>query len=156
MSRKSWTVFWLAALLLLFVFNGSLLITDSVESNYALTAKEMVVSGDWLSPQIYGQYWFDKPVFFYWLTALGFKIFGFTEFAARFFPSCFGLAGLGLLIWGAKKLFDDKTAFYSGLVLLTSVEFFLISKSVITDAILFFFFSAVLLFFYLGYSSPKK
>ena len=53
MSRKSWTVFWLAALLLLFVFNGSLLITDSVESNYALTAKEMVVSGDWLSPQIY-------------------------------------------------------------------------------------------------------
>ena len=70
MSRKSWTVFWLAALLLLFVFNGSLLITDSVESNYALTAKEMVVSGDWLSPQIYGQYWFDKPVFFYWLTAL--------------------------------------------------------------------------------------
>ena len=95
MSRKSWTVFWLAALLLLFVFNGSLLITDSVESNYALTAKEMVVSGDWLSPQIYGQYWFDKPVFFYWLTALGFKIFGFTEFAARFFPSCFGLAGLG-------------------------------------------------------------
>ena len=39
MSRKSWTVFWLAALLLLFVFNGSLLITDSVESNYALTAK---------------------------------------------------------------------------------------------------------------------
>ena len=44
MSRKSWTVFWLAALLLLFVFNGSLLITDSVESNYALTAKEMVVS----------------------------------------------------------------------------------------------------------------
>ncbi len=156
MSRKSWTVFWLAALLLLFVFNGSLLITDSVESNYALTAKEMVVSGDWLSPQIYGQYWFDKPVFFYWLTALGFKIFGFTEFAARFFPSCFGLAGLGLLIWGAKKLFDDKTAFYSGLVLLTSVEFLLISKSVITDAILFFFFSAVLLFFYLGYSTPQK
>lgn len=116
--------FLAAALLLLFVFNGSLLITDSVESNYALTAKEMVVSGDWLSPQIYGQYWFDKPVFFYWLTALGFKIFGFTEFAARFFPSCFGLAVLGLLIWGAKKLFDDKTAFYSGLVLLTSVEFF--------------------------------
>ena len=156
MDRKSWAVFWLAAVLLLFVFNSALLITDSVESNYALTAKEMVVSGDWLSPQIYGQYWFDKPVFFYWLTALGFKLFGFTEFAARFFPACFGLAGMGLLVWGAKKLFDDKTAFYSGLVLLTSVEFFLISKSVITDAILFFFFSGSLLFFYLGYSTPQK
>lgn len=156
MSRKSWIVFWLAAVLLLFVFNGSLLITDSVESNYALTAKEMVLSGDWLSPQIYGQYWFDKPVFFYWLTALAFKVFGFTEFAARFFPASFGLAGLGLLVWAARKLFDDKTAFYSGLVLLTSIEFFLISKSVITDAILFFFFSGTLLFFYLGRSTPQK
>lgn len=65
MKQKSWLIFWLAAYILLFGFNGSLLITDSVEANLALTAKEMVTSGDWLSPQIYGQYWFDKPVFFY-------------------------------------------------------------------------------------------
>lgn len=156
MSKKSWIIFWFAALALLFGFNSALAITDSVEANYALTAKEMVVSGDWLSPQIYGNYWFDKPVFFYWFTALGFKLFGFTEFAARFFPACFGLGGLGLLVWGGRKLFDDKTAFYSGLVLLTSLEFFLISKSVITDALLFFFFSGTLLFFYLGYSTPQK
>ena len=64
MSRKVGLFFgWLHYCYYL-CFNGSLLITDSVESNYALTAKEMVVSGDWLSPQIYGQYWFDKPVFF--------------------------------------------------------------------------------------------
>lgn len=48
----------------LFFGNGQLWITDSVESNYALTAKEMVLSGDWISPQIYGNYWYDKPVFF--------------------------------------------------------------------------------------------
>ena len=35
-------------------------------------------------PQIYGRYWFDKPVFAYWMIALGFKLFGFTEFGARF------------------------------------------------------------------------
>lgn len=156
MNKKIWFVFWAAALVILFGFNGSLLITDSVESNYALTAKEMVLSGDWISPQIYGNYWFDKPVFFYWVTALGFKLFGFTEFAARFFPALFGLASLGLLTWGAKKLFDEKTAFYSGIVLLTSIEFFLISKSVITDSLLFLFFSSTLLFFYLGYSSEEK
>lgn len=156
MKQKNWLIFWLGAIVLLFGFNESLLITDSVEANYALTAKEMVASGDWLSPQIYGKYWFDKPVFFYWLTALAFKLFGFTEFAARFFPACFGLAGLGMLVWGAEKIFDNKTAFYSGIVLLTSVEFFLISKSIITDAILFFFFSGTLLFFYLGYSSEQK
>lgn len=39
-------------------------VTDTAESNYALTAKEMVLSGDWMSPRIYGHYWYDKPIFF--------------------------------------------------------------------------------------------
>ena len=155
MPRKYWLVLFLAAAALLFAGNGSLLVTDSVESNYALTAKEMVLSGDWLSPQIYGHYWYDKPIFFYWLTALAYKMFGFTEFASRFFPALFGMAGLGLVAWGGSKLYNERTGFFSALVLLSSVEFFLISKSVITDAVLFFFFSATLLFFYLGYRDGK-
>lgn len=121
-----------------FAGNGSLLITDSVESNYALTAKEMVLSGDWLSPQIYGHYWYDKPIFFYWMTALAYKMFGFTEFASRFFPALFGLGSVALLAWGGSKLENARSGFISALVLLSSVEFFLISKSVITDAVLFF------------------
>lgn len=155
MSKKFWLGLFLSATALLFFCNGSLLVTDSVESNYALTAKEMVLSGDWLSPQIYGRYWFDKPVLFYWLTALGFKLFGFTEFGARFFPAVFGLLGLGLVCYGGYRLYNAKVGFFSGVLLLTSVEFFLISKSIITDAVLFFFFSATLLFFYLGYSERK-
>lgn len=156
MLRYKWYIFWGAALLLLFFGNGQLLITDSVESNYALTAKEMVLSGDWVSPQIYGQYWYDKPVFFYWLTALSFKIFGFTEFAARFFPAVFGLLSLWLTVYAGKKLFNEKTAFISGIILLTSTEFFLISKSIITDSTLFFFFSGALVSFYLAYSTANK
>lgn len=85
MKKIHWLIFWVAAILLLFFMNGSLPITDSVESNYALTAKEMVLSGDWISPQIYGKPWYDKPIMSYWLIALGFKIFGFSEFGARFF-----------------------------------------------------------------------
>ena len=43
---------------LFFLWGSWLLpITDPVESNYALTAREMVESGDWMSPQIYGVYW---------------------------------------------------------------------------------------------------
>ena len=155
MPRKYWLILFIAAAVLLFAGNGSLLVTDSVESNYALTAKEMVLSGDWLSPQIYGHYWYDKPIFFYWLTALAYKMFGFTEFASRFFPALFGLGGLALVAWGGSKLENERSGFCSALVLLSSVEFFLISKSVITDAVLFFFFSATLLFFYLGYRDGK-
>ena len=155
MPRKYWLLLFAAAAALLFAGNGSLLITDSVESNYALTAKEMVLSGDWLSPQIYGHYWYDKPIFFYWLTALAYKMFGFTEFASRFFPAFFGLGSVALLAWGGSKLENARSGFFSALVLLSSVEFFLISKSVITDAVLFFFFSATLLFFYLGYCDGR-
>ena len=59
--------FLLAVLCFLFLLlgNSQLAVTDPVESNYALTAKEMVLSGDWISPQIYGTYWFDKPIFIY-------------------------------------------------------------------------------------------
>ena len=155
MPRKYWLILFIAAAVLLFAGNGSLLVTDSVESNYALTAKEMVLSGDWLSPQIYGHYWYDKPIFFYWLIALAYKMFGFTEFASRFFPALFGLGGLALVAWGGSRLENERSGFCSALVLLSSVEFFLISKSVITDAVLFFFFSATLLFFYLGYRDGK-
>lgn len=155
MPRKYWLLLFTAAAALLFAGNGSLLITDSVESNYALTAKEMVLSGDWLSPQIYSHYWYDKPIFFYWLTALAYKMFGFTEFASRFFPALSGLGSVALLAWGASKLENARSGFFSALVLLSSVEFFLISKSVITDAVLFFFFSATLLFFYLGYRDGR-
>lgn len=156
MKKKYWICFWAAAIFLLFFLNGSLSLTDSVEGNYALTAKEMVLSGDYLSPQIYGRYWFDKPVFSYWMIALGFKIFGFSEFGARFFPSLFGLGGLGLTVWAGKKLYSEETAFMSGLLLMMTLEFFTISKSVLTDGMLFLFLNGALVFFYLGYSTKEK
>lgn len=71
-----WLVFYMFG-------NNMLPVTDPVESNYALTAKEMVLSGDWLSPQIYGTYWYDKPIMIYWLIALGFKIFGIADWVVR-------------------------------------------------------------------------
>lgn len=156
MGKKSWFGFMGLIVLLLFAYNGALLVSDSVECNYALTAKEMVESGDWISPQIFGNYWFDKPVLFYWLTALAYKIFGFTESASRFFPAVFGLMSVALVAWGANKMYSQRAALFSAVILGSTVEFFLISKSIVTDATLFFFFSGTLLFFYLGYFTPKK
>ena len=58
-------------------------VTDPVESNYALTAKEMVLSGNWISPQIYGHFWFDKPVMVYWLLSVSYTVLGFTDLAGH-------------------------------------------------------------------------
>lgn len=88
----------LAAVLCL-AANHLLVVTDPVESNYVLTAREMLASGDYVSPRIFGNYWYDKPVFFYWELIAAFKLFGVSDFAARFFPALFGIVGI-LLAYG--------------------------------------------------------
>ena len=156
-SNKIFLVLLLISIYLFFAFNSYIHITDTVESNYALTAKEMVQSKDWISPQIYGKYWYDKPVFFYWQTAAAFKLFGFTEFAARFWPAVMGILSVLLMFWFGKKLLDDKRiGLISGLILATSLEFIIIAKFVITDMMLFFFFNGALACFLLAYRGGPK
>ena len=142
--------------LLFFLGNQAIAVTDPVESNYTQTAAEMLASGDYVSPRIYGNYWYDKPVFFYWELIAAFKIFGITDFAARFFPALFGILGMLMTYAFAKKIYDEKTGFLSAAILGTSFEYWLISKTVITDLTLFLFFNAVLIFFYLAYTGRNK
>ena len=70
---------------------------------------------------------------------------------ARFFPAVFGIIGLLMTYWFTQKLFNRLTALVSTVVLGTSLEYWLISKTVITDMTLFVFFNAALISFYLGY-----
>lgn len=144
-----------AAVLVCFTGNALVKITDPVESNYALTAMEMLQSGDYVSPRIFGNYWYDKPVLFYWELMAAFSLFGTTEFAARFFPAVFGIVGILLAYGFASRLYDKKTGFIAALVLITSLEYFYLSKAVITDMTLFVFFSATLILFYIAYSEDK-
>ncbi len=142
---------FLASFLLYLLFSAQLPVTDPVESNYALTAKEMVETADWLSPRIYGNVWYDKPVFFYWLIALSFKLFGLTELAARLVPALFAAGGLTFLYWFAKVVADKTTALAAVVILGTSVEYVMLAKLIITDMVFFWFNSLALALFYLGY-----
>ncbi len=132
-------------------FNHIMPITDPVESNYALTAKEMVLTADWISPRIYGTIWFDKPVFFYWVTAIAFQLFGFSEWAARLAPAFFASAGLVLMYWFAAKIVKPRVAILAVLIMGTSFEYIILAKLVVTDMVFFVFNCAALGFFYLGY-----
>ena len=140
MCKKYGPLVVLAVLLLLLAGNNLLPVTDNVESNYALTAKEMVLSGDWISPRIYGNYWFDKPVMFYWLTALAYKILGFTDFASRLAPALSGTLAVAMAGFAGCKLYSQRAGLYSMLILSSCLLFFVLSKLIITDAALFLFF----------------
>ncbi len=142
---------------LFFILGGHLIpITDTVESNYALTAKEMVTSSDWISPRIYGKAWFDKPVLIYWLLAAAIKLLGYSELALRCVPALAGAAGVTLAYWFAKRLGGERAALLAAIMLGTSLQYFAIAKLIITDMVLFDLNAAALAFFYLGYTARDE
>ena len=134
-----------------FIGNAYLSITDPVESNYALTAKEMLLTKNYLSPQIFGHYWYDKPIFYYWELIVGFKLFGITNFGARFFSSLLALCNIFLIYRFVKAQTNHVIALVSAIIVSVSAEYWIIAKSLITDMTLGLYFNATLMSFYIGY-----
>lgn len=144
------------SLFLYLIGNELLPVTDTAESNYAVTAKEMVLSGDWISPQIYGHYWYDKPIFYYWELAPSYTLFGFNEMASRLPAALLGSASVLFTYWFARRVYSEKIGWLSAIILGTSVECWLLSKAIITDTTLFLFMSIAIAFFYMGYTENRK
>lgn len=142
-------------LVLYMLGNWALPMTDPVESNYVETAKEMMQAGDYLSPRIFGNYWYDKPILFYLQLIAAFQIFGMTDFAARFFPAVFAVIGLIMTYAFATKLYSRRVGLLSAVLLGTSLEYWYLGHAVITDMTLWVTVSATLMSFYAGYESGK-
>jgi 4-amino-4-deoxy-L-arabinose transferase and related glycosyltransferases of PMT family len=107
----------------------------------------MIQYNDYVSPRIYGQFWYDKPPMYYWLVAGSFKLLGINEYAARF-PSAVLAVLCVLLVYGAAgRLFTERAALASGVILATSFEYFYIGKAAVTDSTLTFCLTAALLSF---------
>ncbi|MBQ7476669.1 MAG: glycosyltransferase family 39 protein [Selenomonadaceae bacterium] len=144
----------LFGLCLVLFFLGSWLIpvTDPTESCYTLTAKEMLEAGDFFSPRIHGNFWYDKPIFFYWELILAYGIFGVNEFASRFFPAVFATCGVMLTYYFGNKLYGHKVGLFAAVLLAATPEFWYLSHAIITDMTLFCAISVTLMSFYFGYT----
>ena len=113
---------------------GRQAITDADEGFYAEAAREMVESGDWLTPHFnYADRW-QKPVLYYWLTAAVYAIAGVTEGAARFWSALSGL-GLVLLTWSAARKItgDDRTGWLAGAIVATCYGYFAMGRMALSD-----------------------
>jgi 4-amino-4-deoxy-L-arabinose transferase-like glycosyltransferase len=114
------------------------------EGRYAEIAREMVASGDWVTPRLNGIKYFEKPPLQYWLTAAAFRAFELDEWTARL-PGA--LAGfLTILIVGyVGSIVASKTAgAYAALALAGCVWPFGIAHLVTLDALLTFWLTAAL------------
>jgi 4-amino-4-deoxy-L-arabinose transferase-like glycosyltransferase len=103
------------------------------EPRYAWIARAMAETGDWVTPRLYGQPWFEKPVLYYWSAALSFKLFGVSEAAARL-PSALSASFATLaLAWLALRIYGAATARWLLLLLPSSVGMIGFSHAAATD-----------------------
>lgn len=98
------------ALLFFFPFLGSVHLFDPLEINFAECAREMLVTGDWVRPQLGFRACGEMPPFFFWMQALSMKIFGVNEFAARFPNAICGWVTLLLVYRIGLRLHDRSFA----------------------------------------------
>lgn len=144
------------ALFICLAINSFLPITDPVEATYALSGKEMYEHSRWLTPTLFGMPWFDKPVLFYFLTAVSFQVFGVSAFAARVMPALFAAGSITMLYWFVNRHASRKEALLAAAVLGSSLQFLVLSKLIITDMVLFFFSSAALVLLYTGWREEER
>lgn len=126
---------------------GTVPLLDPDEPVYAETPKEMILYNEFVSPRIYGEYWYDKPPMYYWLVAASYQVFGVNDFAARFPSAILAVLCVGALYCFVRKIINARAGLISAFVLATSIEFFYLGKAAVTDITLTLFLTLSLLCF---------
>jgi len=103
------------------------------EPRYAWIARDMMETGDWVTPRLYGKPWFEKPPLLYWAAGLCFKWFGVSETAARLPSAISALMATLALAWLALRLYGAETARWLLLLLPTTVGMIGFSHAAATD-----------------------
>ncbi len=118
------------------------------ENFYFQSCKDMIASGDWLTPRYYGKPRFQKPILYYWLVASSMKLFGTNWIGARF-PSILLASLIVMLIFLMVKAETKRTylALISAIILATTFKFFKYAHFAIPDMSLLFFVTASFYFF---------
>lgn len=161
-DTRSWFKDILVLTLLISVLYGLFLGTRPLappdEGRYSEIPREMVVSGDYITPYLNGTKYFEKPALFYWLQAISIKAFGVNQVSLRLVTALMGVIGCLLTYWGARKLYGRRTALLSAIILGSSILYAGLAHFIILDTTLSTFLTGSFLFFLVGnqYPTGKK
>jgi 4-amino-4-deoxy-L-arabinose transferase-like glycosyltransferase len=128
---RSWLILPLLLLYLLHLGGVGLLGPD--EPRYASVGREMARSGDWITPRLDGQAWFEKPPLTYWLTALGHLAHLPDEWAARLPEALISVAFLVFFYVMLAREFSPRLALTATTILATSAGWLAYSFAALTD-----------------------
>jgi len=126
------------AALLFFAGLGRFPLIEPDEGRNAEVGREMLASGDWITPHFNGFAYLDKPAVFFWMVAASLKTFGVSEGAARLPSALMGVATV-LLVWFlGRRMFGDSAGLRAGFVFAACPLALVLAREVIFDMTLTF------------------
>jgi 4-amino-4-deoxy-L-arabinose transferase-like glycosyltransferase len=115
------------------------------EPRYASIGRAMAATGDWITPRLWGEAWFEKPALLYWLIAVAHRLGIDGELAARLPVALLSIAFLIFFFYRMRREFGGRAALYSSAILATSAGWLVYSQVAVTDLPLAATFAAAML-----------
>jgi 4-amino-4-deoxy-L-arabinose transferase-like glycosyltransferase len=129
---------------------------DLDEGAFTEATREMLASGNYITPHKDGEPRYDKPVLIYWLQAASVKVLGLNELALRL-PSALAATGWLLALWFfVRGRLGSATATVAALVMALTLEVSIIAKAATADAVLNLFLALSFFEIYRWYLRPER
>lgn len=135
---------------------GSVGLTDRDEGRNAEAGREMLESGDWITPTFNYEPRFIKPAFLYWLMSAAYAAFDVNEFAARLPSAAFGIGLIALQYLFLAHVRGAAVGVLGALILLLNVEVIILGRQALTDMVLMFFTTLSTYAFWLGFNGTER
>jgi len=129
---------------------------DPDEGRYAEIPREMVTTGDWVTPRLDGLKYFEKPVLQYWATATIYSAVGLSNWSSRLWTVLLGFGCLPMVYAWVARLFDRRAAVAAVVLLAMSPYFGIVGHLDLLDAGFTFWMCATVLAFALAQSAPPR
>lgn len=156
MKSRDLFILLVLCVLVFWVRLGRIGLIDPDEPFYAVTSQEMLQKGDWETPRIFGQAQFEKPVFYYWMVAASYQVFGINEWAGRL-PSALPATLLVFLTYAfMARMFSRRAGLLAGIVLGSGLEYAIMSRLMLTDIALALFIGGSLYCYWLAVEDRER
>lgn len=134
---------------------GSVHLFDWDEINFAESAREMILTGNYLDVQINFETFWEKPPLFIWMQVLSMKIFGINEFAARFPNAIAGALVLSILFLMGRRLKDNLFGLlWTGMYICSLFPFFFFKSGIIDPWFNLFIFAGI--YYFIRYTDASN
>ncbi len=157
-TQRSWVrdllILTLSIALLYGIFLGHRPLSVPDEARYAEIPREIIATGNYITPHLNYVKYFEKPALFYWLQVGSMKIWGINEWAVRIPNAIMALLGCLITYTIGRILYDRRTGVLASLILASSSLYFVLAHLVTLDMTLSTLIAASLLCFFLGLRTP--